>query len=586
MTHYYLHHRRPRGPGRAQAARAAHAPPLPGPHARLRRQRALVGPDLRHADTTAAPRTVTDAVLGAASDTLPAHVRVAVIGSGFSGIGLAIRLKQAGIHDFVMLERADDLGGTWRDNTYPGCRCDVPSHLYSFSFARNPDWSRSFSGQQEIWDYLRRVSDSHGVTRHIRYGAEMTSAEWEAGDERWRVETVRGTLTADFLVSGAGLLSDPATPRLPGIDAFRGKTFHSAHWDHDHDLAGQRVAVIGTGASAIQFVPEIQPVVGRMHVFQRTAPWVMPRGDREITSIEKRLFRSVGAAQLLARAAIYAGRETSVLGLHAPAPDVARREVRIASPEKQVARSRAARAPAAAVHARLQAHPDQRRLVPGADTAQRRARDRRDRRGARALDRHRRRHRARGRHDHLRDRVPRHRLADGRPRPRARRPHAARGLGRQSTGLQGNRDRGLPQLLHAARAEHRARAHFGRLHERVADRLHRRARCSTRRSGAPGALEVRPEALDAYVRELDSELASAVWSAGGCRSWYLDSTGRNAALWPGFTFRFRERVRRFDPEHVPRRGAAGGRRRRRSRRSSRSPAFGAAGRARQTLSRL
>ena len=241
------------------------------------------------------------------------HVRIAVVGTGFAGLGMAIRLKQDGIDDFVVLERAQDVGGTWRDNTYPGCACDVPSHLYSFSFAPNPDWTRTFSSQPEIWGYLRGCAERFGVTPHIRYGHELLHATWDGEAQRWSVETSRGALTADVLVLGTGPLSEPAIPDVPGLDSFRGTTFHSARWDHDHDLSGERVAVIGTGASAIQFVPQIQPQVARLHLFQRTPAWVVPRPDRPVKPWARRLFRRLPVAQALVRAFIYWLRELSVL---------------------------------------------------------------------------------------------------------------------------------------------------------------------------------------------------------------------------------------------------------------------------------
>src|SRR3954454_8478777 len=211
---------------------------------------------------------------------LPEHVRFAIAGSGFAGIGCGIRLKQAGIQDFVILERASDLGGTWRDNTYPGCRCDVPSHLYSFSFEPNPNWSTSFSPQPEIWEYLGRCAEKYGVTPHIRFGHELLEAAWDDESGLWEVETSQGTFTSEIFVPAVGPLSEPKLPDVPGIESFEGKIFHSAQWDHDHDLRGERVASVGTGASAIQFVPEIQPQVAKLHVFQRTAPWIVPRRDR------------------------------------------------------------------------------------------------------------------------------------------------------------------------------------------------------------------------------------------------------------------------------------------------------------------
>src|SRR5690606_18596208 len=206
-------------------------------------------------------------------------------------------------------ERGDDVGGTWRDNTYPGAACDVPSHLYSFSFALNPGWSRSFSPQREILDYLRDTARRYGVMPHIRLGTPVTAMRWVDAARVWRVETTAGAVTANVLVPGMGALSEPKLPDIPGLDRFEGTLFHSAAWNHDHDLAGETVAVIGTGASSIQFVPEIQPRVGRLHVFQRTPPWIIPRTDRALTAAEHRLFRAFPPAQWAARAAIYWGRE-------------------------------------------------------------------------------------------------------------------------------------------------------------------------------------------------------------------------------------------------------------------------------------
>lgn len=187
------------------------------------------------------------------------HVRVAVIGSGFGGLGAAVRLRREGITDFVVLERADSVGGTWRDNSYPGCACDVPSHLYSFSFAPNPDWPRTFSGRRHIRAYLERVADTFGLRPHIRLDHEVRLMRWIADEAHWEIETSRGIVTADVVVSATGALSDPKVPDVPGLDSFPGKVFHSARWDHGYDTRGKRVAVVGTGASAIQIVPPCNP---------------------------------------------------------------------------------------------------------------------------------------------------------------------------------------------------------------------------------------------------------------------------------------------------------------------------------------
>ena len=243
------------------------------------------------------------------------HVHTAIVGAGFSGMGMAVGLLEAGRSDFVIFERADSVGGTWRDNSYPNCRCDVPSHLYSFSFAPNPDWPETYSPAGEIHAYQRRVAEEKGLIPHIRFGHEVLGADWDDDASLWRIETNHGSWTADFVVGAFGLLAEPVTPDIPGIDTFEGTIMHSARWDHDHDLTGERVAVIGTGASAIQFVPGIQPTVGHMTVFQRTAPWVLPHRNRRITKIERAIYRRFPSVQRLVRNGVYYSRELVAAGM-------------------------------------------------------------------------------------------------------------------------------------------------------------------------------------------------------------------------------------------------------------------------------
>ncbi|MEW1721482.1 NAD(P)/FAD-dependent oxidoreductase [Streptomyces sp. NPDC093109] len=241
------------------------------------------------------------------------HVRVAVIGSGFGGLGAAVRLRREGITDFVVLERAGSVGGTWRDNSYPGCACDVPSHLYSFSFAPNPDWPRTFSGQRHIRAYLEHVADTFGLRPHLRFHHDVRLMRWDNDALRWEIETTHGTtLTADVVVSATGPLSDPKIPDIPGLAEFPGKVFHSARWDHGYDLRGKRVAVIGTGASAIQIVPAIQPEVSRLTLFQRTPAWVLPRADRPITAVERGLHRALPVTSALRRRLLRSIRELQI----------------------------------------------------------------------------------------------------------------------------------------------------------------------------------------------------------------------------------------------------------------------------------
>ena len=218
----------------------------------------------------------------------PTRHRIVVIGAGFAGLGLGARLRAEGIEDFVLLERGDEVGGTWRDNRYPGCQCDVASDLYSFSFAPSPDWSRTYSTQPEIQAYLRRCADDFGLRPHLRLRHTVLEAAWDAADAVWRIATDQGDYEAEVLVSAHGGLSEPAYPDLAGLDAFEGTTLHSAAWPTDADGDGEgaaldlsgRVAVIGTGASAVQLVPHLQRSADRLTVFQRTPGWVVPHTDR------------------------------------------------------------------------------------------------------------------------------------------------------------------------------------------------------------------------------------------------------------------------------------------------------------------
>ncbi|MEO8888613.1 MAG: NAD(P)/FAD-dependent oxidoreductase [Jatrophihabitantaceae bacterium] len=241
-------------------------------------------------------------------------VGVLIIGGGFAGLGAAIRLARDGRTDFLVVDRGSGVGGTWRDNTYPGAACDVPSHLYSYSFELNPDWTRSFSPQPEIHAYLRRTAEKYGVLDKHQFDTEVTRARWDDTTRQWLVDTTRGNFRADVLVSAVGALCEPNVPDIKGIETFTGEVFHSARWNHDANLAGQRVALIGTGASAIQIGPAIADRVGRLDVYQRTAPWVMPRHDRAYSGLERFAYKRVPFLQRVAREAIYWGRESFVLG--------------------------------------------------------------------------------------------------------------------------------------------------------------------------------------------------------------------------------------------------------------------------------
>ncbi len=242
---------------------------------------------------------------------------VVIIGTGFSGMGAAMKLRDSGREDFIVLEKAHDVGGTWRDNTYPGCECDIPSHMYSFSYELNTDWSKSFSGQAEIWAYMRKVADEKGIRPYIAFGVEVTGATWDEDRLVWTVHTRGGEdYEARVLVAGVGGLHIPNVPEITGADTFAGPKFHSAQWDHDIDLKDKKVVVIGTGASAIQFIPIIAQEVGHLTVFQRTPAWVLPKKDKPTPEWRKKVFAKVPVLHRAYRNSLYWALEARAVGFN------------------------------------------------------------------------------------------------------------------------------------------------------------------------------------------------------------------------------------------------------------------------------
>jgi cation diffusion facilitator CzcD-associated flavoprotein CzcO len=242
-----------------------------------------------------------------------------IVGAGFGGIGAAIELRRHGIDDITLLERAPQLGGTWWYNTYPGCVCDVPSHLYSFSFAQRRDWSRLCSPHDEILGYLRGVAREHGVDRLVELNVDVAGCNWDQESCRWTVRAADGrSWEADAVIVATGQLHQPRMPGIEGIDEFAGHSFHSSRWDHDYDLRGKRVAVIGTGASAIQFIPHVAEQAGKLHVFQRTGNWFMARNNREYPEWFKNLLQRVPGLQALRRKYIYNYAESITLMIRHP----------------------------------------------------------------------------------------------------------------------------------------------------------------------------------------------------------------------------------------------------------------------------
>jgi len=503
---------------------------------------------------TDAADTTTDETLGS-PDTVPAahhdpesrHFAVAIAGTGFAGVGMAIRLQQKGIEDFVIFERAQDFGGTWRDNSYPGCACDVPSHLYSFSFEPNPGWTRTFSFQPEIYDYLRRCAERHRLATHARFGHEILGAVWNAARQRWEIDTSQGHYSADVLISGMGALSDPAIPDIPGLADFKGGTFHSATWRHDYDLRGKRVAVIGTGASAIQFVPQIQHQVAQLDLYQRTPPWVLPRSDRHISRIERRLYSAVPALQRLMRDGIYWTRESWVLGFRHPqimrvAERLARRHLR-----RQVSDP--------ALRDRLT--PDYRlgckRVLISDDYLSSLDND-----NVRVIDTG----VSRVTEDAVLDRDGTARPVDAiifgtgfrigdLPAAHRIRGSAGQTLAEEWKGsMQAHRGTmvaGFPNLFFLL-GPNTGLGHTSVVYMIEAQIEYVLECLRHMRLARAGEVDVRPEAQSAFNDAIQEQMKGTVWTNGGCASWYLDDTGRNTTLWPDFTFRFRRQVVEFRPQ--------------------------------------
>jgi cation diffusion facilitator CzcD-associated flavoprotein CzcO len=491
---------------------------------------------------------------------LPGHVRVAIIGAGLGGIGAGIRLRQAGMTDFVILERATAVGGTWRDNTYPGCACDVPSHLYSFSFAPNPGWSHSFSRQPEIWQYVEDVTDQHGLREHLVFGTEVLRADWEAVPARWRLRTDRGEITADVLISASGPLSEPSLPGVPGLADFPGEIFHSARWNHSYSLEGKRVAVVGTGASAIQIVPKVQPEVKRLVLFQRTPAWIVPRRDRRITEFEKRLYRQVPVAQRLARLGIYISRESLVGGF-------TKRPAILKAAQRMALRNLAASVPDAELRAKLT--PDYvmgcKRILISSDfyPALRRPNVQVVASGLAKVDGN-----TLTAKDGTSCEVDAIILATGFHAVDAPIAGLIYGADGQSLAqawngdmraLRGTTIAGFPNLCMII-GPNTGLGHNSMIYmiesqlNYILDYL-----ATLDRTGA-AALDTRAAAQQAWCDDIERRMASTVWTTGGCVSWYLNAAGRNPTLWPGSTIGFRWATRHLDPaeyELIPQRQGTG-----------------------------
>ncbi|MBB5938343.1 flavin-containing monooxygenase [Streptomyces zagrosensis] len=472
------------------------------------------------------------------------RVRVAVIGTGFGGLGAAVRLRREGITDFVVLERADSVGGTWRDNSYPGCACDVPSHLYSFSFAPNPEWPRNFSGQPHIRAYLERVTDTFGLRPHIRFNSEVRGMRWNGDELHWEIDTAGGSYTADVVVSATGPLSDPQIPAIPGLDSFPGRVFHSARWDHDYDLRGKRVAMIGTGASAIQIVPAIQPTVDRLTLFQRTPPWILPRADRKISGVEQWLHGKVPATRVLRRGLLWGMRELQVSAFTKRPNQLGLVETLAKAHMRKGVKDPALRA---------KLTPDYRigckRILlsnsyypalaqPNVDVV---AAGLKEVRGSTLVS-------ADGTETeadaivfgtgfHVTDMPIAKRVtgANGttlaeewKDGMEALRGGTAAGFPNFMTIIGPNTGLGNSSMILMIESQLNYMVDFVRQLNVL---------------GGKAALDARPSAVHAWSHRVQERMKRTVWNVGGCDSWYLDANGRNTTVWPGTTSEFRKATR-------------------------------------------
>lgn len=477
-------------------------------------------------------------------------VDVAIVGSGFAGLGMAIALERApveGFSDVVVLERADEVGGTWFANRYPGCACNVPSRLYSFSFVPDPGWRRSHATADEIQAYLKACAHAYGIEPRVRLGCALTAGRWDEDAGVWRLETTRGPLAARVLVAATGALSTPQRPALPGLGSFAGPVVHSAEWDPSADVTGERVAVVGTGASAAQIVPAIAPRVERLHVFQLTAGWVLPRRDRPIGRLERRLFRRFGVLGRIVRAGLTYGREVYALPLLRP------RLSRVAEPLARYHLARQVADPG--LRARLT--PAHRmgcqRIVLSSDF-----------------------YPALGRPnvelvtERIAAVVPEGVVvADGTLRavdrivlatgfevadpPFARLLHGRDGrtLAEHWAGspraYRGTSVSGFPNLF-VVSGPNTGLGHTSVLLTIEAQIAHVLDALRALAAHGRSRLEVRAEAQAAWTAAVDRRMRTTVWASDACRGEYLDASGRNSTLWPGFALDFSRRVRSRNPD--------------------------------------
>lgn len=477
------------------------------------------------------------------------HQRVIVIGAGFAGLGMGIQLKRRGEDDFLILERSDDVGGTWRDNTYPGAACDVPSHLYSFSFRPNPDWSRMYPPGSEIQRYMRDCAEQEGLMPHLHLSTTMEDASWDDDRGIWSVRTNRGVFTADYLVTGTGHLADEHLPEVPGLDGFTGHTFHSARWDHSVDLTGLRVGVVGTGASAIQVIPEMAKIASELVVFQRTPAYVIPRAERDFTDGERRLFRRDPQAIRDLRSELFWGGENNYAQRRgipqfleaAKAQALNHLEAQVADPELREKLTPHYEPGCKRVLISNTYYPA---LTARGSTVEDSALSRMD--GGRAVA-------ASGAEYEL-DAIVFATGFEATEPPFAEVVHGRGGLNLSEHWQRGMQAfdsvavNGFPNMF-IINGPNTSLGHNSIVYIIEAQVEYILGALDYARAEGFQVMEPTREAEEAYVDKIQRNAAGTVWIDGGCQSWYVDQrSGKLTLIWPDFGYAFRDENSRFSPD--------------------------------------
>lgn len=472
------------------------------------------------------------------NESLKNSAKFVIIGTGFAGIATAIRLVQEGEKDIIILERKDDVGGVWRDNQYPGCACDVESNLYSLSFEPNPKWNRKFATQPEIYNYLKECVRKYELLKYIRFQHEVIRMDWNDTSGEWRIQTSNGQIRAKIVVGAFGALNEPAYPNIKGIENFKGDSFHSATWPNSFNPKGKRVGVIGTGASAIQFIPEIQPRVTSMTVFQRTPAWVIPKMDGPISEGWRKAYSRFPVVQELSRLKYYLIREFTVLGFRNPkrlksVEKIALKHMKTSikdtrlleklTPNYKIGCKRIL--PSNTYYPAL-AQPNVEVNTNGISEITKDA----------IVD-------AKG------NRIEVDTIIYGTGFQITDLPFARVIYGREGRSLyeewrgspkayMGTTVAGFPNLF-LMQGPNTGLGHSSvilMIESQVNHAIHVIKHMNQNKLDI---MEPSPEAQDRFVKTTDISMTGTVWVSGGCSSWYLDKTGRNSTLWPSFTFSFR-----------------------------------------------